>query len=71
MQDEAEISINGVKLTDAESMTIRVAIDTLANVLAEGLGLEGDAEAVALTERYMTALTRIQALLDNREARKQ
>jgi hypothetical protein len=37
MQDEAEITISGVKLTDAESMTVRVAIDTLANVLAEGL----------------------------------
>ena len=36
MQDEADITINGTKLTDAESMTMRVAIDTLANVLAEG-----------------------------------
>jgi hypothetical protein len=30
MQDEADITINGTKLTDAESMTVRVAIDTLA-----------------------------------------
>jgi hypothetical protein len=30
VQDEAEITINGAKLTDAESMTVRVAIDTLA-----------------------------------------
>jgi hypothetical protein len=37
MQEETEIMISGVKLTDAESMTVRVAIDTLANVLAEGL----------------------------------
>ena len=37
MKDEATITISGVKLTDAESMTVRVAIDTLANVLAEGL----------------------------------
>jgi len=35
MQEEAEITINGAKLTDKESMTVRVAIDTLANVLAE------------------------------------
>ena len=68
MQDEAEITISGVKLTDAESMTIRVAIDTLANVLAEGIE---DTEVQTLTNRYMTSLTRIQALLESREPRKQ
>jgi hypothetical protein len=69
MQQEAEITINGAKLTDTESMTVRVAIDTLANVLAEGLGAEAD--GVELTDRYMASLSRIQTLLDNREARKQ
>jgi hypothetical protein len=69
MQDEASIIINGTKLTDSESMTIRVAVDTLANVLAEGLEMEGDAEE--LTERYRAALIRIQSLLESREARKQ
>jgi predicted RecB family endonuclease len=69
MQDEAEITINGAKLTDAESMTVRVAIDTLANVLAEGLGLETD--GIALTDRYMVSLSRIQDLLESRESRKQ
>lgn len=68
MQDEAEITISGVKLTDAESMTVRVAIDTLANVLAEGVEDEG---ARALTDRYMASLSRIQALLERREPRKQ
>jgi hypothetical protein len=69
MQDEADITINGTKLNDAESMTVRVAIDTLANVLAEGLGLESD--GIALTERYMTSLSRIQTLLESRASRKQ
>lgn len=69
MQEEASITINGTKLADAESMTIRVAVDTLANVLAEGLEMEG--EARELTERYAAALIRIQALLDSREERKQ
>jgi hypothetical protein len=50
MQEEAEITINGTKLTDVESMTVRVAIDTLANVLVEGLELEND--GVAFTDRY-------------------
>jgi hypothetical protein len=69
MQDEAEISINGVKLSDAESMTVRVAIDTLANVLAEGLGLEQ--EGLPLADRYMSSLSHIQSLLESRAIRKQ
>lgn len=68
MQDEAEITINGTKLTDSESMTVRVAIDTLANVLAEDLSAEG---GQAVADRYMAALTKIQALLDSRQTRKQ
>ncbi|GAC1479855.1 MAG: hypothetical protein NVS1B6_20650 [Steroidobacteraceae bacterium] len=68
MQDEAEITISGVKLTAAESMTVRVAIDTLANVLAEGLE---DPEARVLTALYTASLSKIQTLLETREPRKQ
>ena len=69
MQDEAEIIINGSKLTDSESMTVRVAIDTLANVLAEDLSQ--DEEGRSLAARYATSLSRIQALLENRQPRTQ
>ena len=68
MQDETEIVISGVKLTDAESMTVRVAIDTLANVLAEGLE---EQEGRALTEVYMASLSSIQTLLEYRKPRSQ
>jgi hypothetical protein len=68
MQEEAEIAINGVKLSDSESMTVRVAIDTLANVLAAGID---ESEGRELTEIYLTALGSIQTLLDNRRSRKQ
>ncbi len=68
MQDEADIAINGVRLSDSESMTVRVAIDTLANVLADSIE---EAEGRELTEVYLAALSRIQNLLDNRPARKQ
>jgi len=68
MQDETEIMISGVRLTDAESMTVRVAIDTLANVLAEGLG---EQEGRALTEVYMASLSTIQTLLESRKPRTQ
>ena len=69
MQDEADIMINGIKLTDSESMTIRVAVDTLANVLAEDVGAEGEGKSLA--DRYMAALLRIQSLLESPQARKQ
>jgi hypothetical protein len=68
MQDEAEIAINGVKLTDSESMTVRVAIDTLANVLAAGME---EPEGRELTEIYIASLSRIQTLLESRQSRKQ
>jgi hypothetical protein len=69
MHEEAEIIINGTRLSDSESMTIRVAVDTLANVLAEDLGTEGDGKVLA--DRYMTALSSIQSLLESRQTRKQ
>jgi hypothetical protein len=68
MQDEAVITINGVKLSDAESMTVRVAVDTLANVLAEGLD---EKEGQELSVVYLDSLVRIQGLLESRESRKQ
>jgi hypothetical protein len=68
MRDESEITISGVKLSHDESMTVRVAIDTLANVLAEGLE---EGESRALAERYLKSLSRIQTLLESRETRKQ
>jgi hypothetical protein len=73
MQDEADITISGVKLTHDESMTVRVAIDTLANVLAEGLeeGETEEGETRALTDRYLKSLSRIQTLLESRPPRKQ
>ncbi len=68
MHEEAEITINGTRLSDSEAMTIRVAVDTLANVLAEDVGAEG---GKVLADRYMTALTNIQSLLESRQARPQ
>jgi hypothetical protein len=68
MQDEAEITISGVRLSHDEAMTVRVAIDTLANVLAEGLE---EGETRTLTDRYLKSLSRIQTLLESRETRKQ
>jgi hypothetical protein len=49
-------------------MTVRVAIDTLANVLAEGLE---EGETRDLADRYVKSLSRIHVLLESRESRKQ
>ncbi|MDP9064441.1 MAG: hypothetical protein M3O06_01085 [Pseudomonadota bacterium] len=68
MHEEAEILINGTALTDEESMTIRVAIDTLSNVLAEDVGQDDNRQ---IASRYVASLTRIQELLDSRPLRKQ
>jgi hypothetical protein len=68
VREEAKITINGTELSDEESMTVRVAIDTLGNVLAEGLE---ESDSKELAELYVTALGRIQTLLENRETRKQ
>jgi hypothetical protein len=42
MQAEAEITVNGTKLTGNESMVVRVALATFADILAEGLGFKDD-----------------------------
>jgi hypothetical protein len=68
MQDEAQITISGIKLSHDESMTVRVAIDTLANVLAEGLE---EKEGRELADRYLKSLNHIQTLLESRPPRKQ
>jgi hypothetical protein len=49
-------------------MTVRVAVDTLANVLAEGLE---EKEGQELSVVYLDSLVRIQGLLESRESRKQ
>ncbi len=68
---EAAITINGTVLNDVESETIRVAIDTLANVLAEAVASKDEGITPTLTERYLTALISIQKLLDNHPKRVQ
>ncbi|MDP9090413.1 MAG: hypothetical protein M3O26_16925 [Pseudomonadota bacterium] len=70
MHQEAEIFINGSQLSEEESMTLRLAIDTFANALSEeGIGLADNRTSV--TGRYMASLSRIQLLLENPAARSQ
>jgi hypothetical protein len=61
MASEARIVINGQILTDQESMTVRLAVDALANILGEGVAVKKS--GVAASDAYMTAISRVRKLL--------
>lgn len=69
MQQEAEITNNGSNLTDNEAMVVRVALATLADVLATGLGFKDD--GIALTDQYQADLAHVRWLLEQKIPRRQ
>jgi hypothetical protein len=58
---EPTITINGQTLSEAEAMTIRVALESLAFSLVKGLG--DDAHGKAITEGYKRAIASIRQLM--------
>jgi len=69
MQQEAEVIINDTKLTDNEAMVVRLALATVADVLATQLGFK-DA-GVALTDRYQADTAHVLTLIEGRALRTQ
>jgi len=69
MQQEAETTINGSKLTDNEAMVVRLALATFADVLSTGLGFKDD--GIALTDRYQADVAHVRALLEGKTPRTQ
>ncbi len=69
MQTEAEITINGAKLTDNESMVVRMALATFADILADGLGFKDD--GIPLTDRYQADIAHVQTLIEGGVSRTQ
>ena len=69
MQEEAEITVNGTRLTDNEAMVVRLAMATFADILANQLGFKDD--GIALTDQYQTDVARVRALLERRQGRPQ
>jgi hypothetical protein len=63
MASEARIVINGTALTDQEAMTVRLAVDSLANILGEEM--ESKDDGVPGRDTYMNAISRVQALLSS------
>jgi hypothetical protein len=54
---EAVIEINGHRLTEGESMTVRVALSSMAMELEDGLG--DDENGKAITAGYRSAIASI------------
>lgn len=55
---EPQIAINGLALTTAEAMTVRVAIESLAtSLMTDGLG--DDEAGIAMVAGYLAAIEKI------------
>ena len=69
MRDEADITVNGTRLTDNESRVIRLALATFADILANQVGFKDD--GIALTDRYQGDVARVRALIEDKAGRMQ
>jgi hypothetical protein len=58
---EADMTINGQKLSVGQSLTIRIAIESLAMMLHSGLG--EDEHGRAMTENYYKRIEEIRKLI--------
>lgn len=56
---EAQVTINGIWLTDDESMIVRLAVDALAGLLDQQVKDDG----APLTDTCMAAVERVRMLL--------
>jgi len=59
---ESDITINGVPLTNAQAMTVRVAIENFASDLRED-GLGKDEVGVAICQGYLARIDEIRRLI--------
>jgi hypothetical protein len=62
--NEPAVTINGTPLTEAQAMTIRVALGAFAMNL-ESNGLGDDYHGAAMTTGYLAAIRHIVALMEN------
>lgn len=67
MQHEAEITVNGAKLTDTESRMIRLALESLADILSNSPEEDG----ISLTDQYQADVARVQSLIEGKAQRPQ
>lgn len=70
IQEEPNVCINGIDCDTAEAMTIRVAVESLANQLEEN-GLGEDATGRAIVQGYMLAIDRIREKIFGKQNNKE
>jgi hypothetical protein len=61
MRPEAEITIDGIKLTEGEAMVIRVAVGAFISTLGGGLGFRND--GVPIADSYESDAVRVHKML--------
>jgi hypothetical protein len=64
MQQEAEITVNGTKLTDNESRMVWLALASFADILANQLFFKDD--GAVLSDQYRADVAHILALIEGR-----
>jgi hypothetical protein len=69
MRQEAEITINGKRFTDSESMMVPLALAMFAEIMANQLGFMDD--GIPLTDPYQTDKAHVLALIEGRAQRTQ
>jgi len=67
MRHEAEITVNGTKLTDNQSRMVRLALENFAEILANSFEDDG----IALTDQYQADVARVRALIEGKAQRPQ
>ncbi|MGO9988932.1 MAG: hypothetical protein ACLPSY_09195 [Steroidobacteraceae bacterium] len=68
-KQEAEITVNGTRLTDNEAMVVRLALASFADIMANQMGFKDD--GIALTDRYQADTAHVLALIEGRAQRAQ
>jgi len=69
MHGEAEIAVNGTRLTHDEARIVRLALESFADILENQLGFKDD--GIQISDKCVTDTTRILALISERAKRKQ
>lgn len=69
MQQEADITVNGTRLTDNEARIVRLALASFADILANELGFKDN--GIALTDQYQADTAHDLALIEGRAQRTQ
>ncbi len=69
MQQEAEITVNGTRLTNNEARMVRLALASFADIMANQLGFK-DA-GIPLSDQYQADTAHVLALIEGRAQRTQ